>query len=616
MSRAFLGAAFRFTSVAAFAAFTCAIGCSVIATSDLGVGIGFVCTADSECQGKVCNAGVCASRCTVDAECPLPSSCINSLCRVGSCRDDASCGKGSICEATACKAGCRDDNGCNAGEICNELACKVACRDDKGCTEGKICRDGACQATLKIAAVFSGAIDGQDGWTTSHKIGLDVATKAYPDVRYGDASYAFKQNVKKAEDITKAIDQYAGEGASVIITTSPVGTDAAIQAAPKYPNVKFIAAGARKNGGLTNVGAYAAKTEQAWYVAGRLAGRVSDRGKKCVGIILPTPTRELIRDTNAFIRGVRRQVPDGKVVIRWLGGGRDLATSPSYSYKSTNNPATATNPAAPWFDSANDGLLFREELLAAQIADLGCTLVANRTDTQRSVLAVEKRFKIPVKNSVLATTLFSMGVDTKDACRAALAPDGEWFPSCLGSTFWNWSGVYSKVLDQVKRDVWKGLLTDELFRSDASAIIKFELSPFPTVTGIDADASQGYLIDAADKGFDAVFTGPYKFTGQRDLDRDGNADANQTIGAGELVSAEELNRMCWFVDGAVELPDPTVVTYESLIPAMVPYGPTVAGQTSTLNESFAADKKKYGDVIQFVKSNSEDPQTVMSCTLH
>jgi hypothetical protein len=96
------------------------------------------------------------------------------------------------------------------------------------------------------------------------------------------------------------------------------------------------------------------------------------------------------------------------------------------------------------------------------------------------------------------------------------------------------------------------------------------------------------------------------------LNRDGVADANQAVVKGDVLSDDELDRMCWFVEGTYELPAPTNVDYKSLTPALVPHGPAIVGGTSTLGSS-AGERKKYGDVIDYLRGIGEDPAHVMSC---
>jgi basic membrane lipoprotein Med (substrate-binding protein (PBP1-ABC) superfamily) len=539
----------------------CAIAvlhCSLIAQSTLKSGIGESCAADSDCQNAICSQGVCASICATDTDCPSPSICLTGLCKLG---------------------------------------CHVA--DE--CATGSLCLANVCTAPLRVAALLPGIPDGSDAWSTSQKIGLDDATSALPYVSFAGQPYLSQDDLRTGEEIDPFISQYAAQGAQVIITTSEMGTTDVLAQAQQFPNVTFLAMGATDNASLPNVGAYSGKAEQAWYAAGELSARVVTTSAQCIGMILPTPTNEIVRETNAFALGARHQQPNVKIVIRWLGATEDFAVAPQYPYQATTFG----------FDSATDGALYREELLAAQLVDLGCTLVGHRTDTQRVVVAIDQRFK-----GTLGSGFFSLGVDARDACRANVTLTGTWYPSCLGTVYWSWDDLYEKIFGQLHSGTWTPVVEADTFRTDSTSLTQLGLSPYPSLTGIESADAEVVLQDVANAGYDAVFEGPYSFDGQRNISGDGVPDANQSVAAGAVLSDNELQRMCWFVDGIYELPDPTVVSYGTLIPALVPYGPPISGSTTTLDPSDASSTKKYGDVITYVESLSEDPTQVMSCALN
>jgi hypothetical protein len=644
------------------------------------------CTTNPDCPSpSICVSGKCRIGCTADTSCGSGNICLDSTCRAG-CRTDDACVTGQICDTkttSTCREGCRTtgDRGCATGTICDAASetCLTGCVDDKGCTEpgficgpdklcrlgchddagcgtgficeGSVCRTGCrgddptkspktcapgsycdsgsatCLASLRVCAILPGLTLGQDAWSTAHRIGLDEAAVTLPYVRFGDKPYVVKEGIRKPDDIKKEIAACATSGADVIYTASPAATEQALIDAPLYPKVKFILAGARKNNTLPNVGAYRAKGEQPWYAAGRLAARVaSTKGNKCIGLILPTPSKQIVSETNAFVRGARYQGGVGtKVVIRWLGGTKDLATDVSYDY-------TASNYS---FNSAVDGRLYREQLLAAQLADLGCAVVMHRTETQRVVSIIESRLKVAVKGSAtLGFPLFSMASDLRFACKHDLTATGTWFESCLGSLYYNGGGLDARVFGQIMpppagTGTWKADVVNESFSIDAAALLKFELLDLESITGIERDAAKKYLEEAADGiwpdyAFTGTTTNPLKFNGQRDGDKDGFPDPLQTVGTGVSLTAEEIDRMCWFVDGTYEMPTCGTAsctgTYASLIPAMVPYGPPMSGQVTTTSDT-APDKAKYGDVIQFVKGLGtlglpSDPTKVMNCALN
>src|SRR5687767_13457056 len=113
--------------------------CTLIADADLKAGIGRPCGKNEDCQASICDRGLCTIRCSEDAECALPSLCFDGMC----------------------SAGCKLDTQCAANEACLDRTCKP---------------------TTRVAALLPGAAGGEDGWTTSHKQGLDEATTKHASV--------------------------------------------------------------------------------------------------------------------------------------------------------------------------------------------------------------------------------------------------------------------------------------------------------------------------------------------------------------------------------------------------------------------------------------------------
>lgn len=653
--------------------------CTIIAKSDLGAGIGVKCSSGDDCQGGLCEKGVCSSQCTTDVDCPKPSLCIAARCRLG-CKSDATCSAGTICEADVCRAGCREDTQCNAGagEICDKTAftCKVGCRTNMTCGAGKICKNetciagcandkgcgtgsiclgemckpgcrpkdlvnngcaagqycetgtpdttGVCKPSIQVGAIVPGKTDGSDAWSTSHRVGLDDTAKLTPYIYFKTKPYELAAEVKTLDANKKKIDELAAAGANAVIVTSPNGYEAAYQLASKYESVKFLAMGARDNRGLKNLGSYRTNTDAGWYVSGRLAGRlVATTPAKCVGLILPHAGRQIVREANAFIMGVRKQVADAKVVIRWLGAGTD-PEAPAYTFTS----------ASGYYSTPGGVKLNREELLAAQIADLGCAVIAHHTDTQRSVSFVDKTLKNSFK-SHFGPSLFSFATDLEHACRVdPFNADSEYRLSCAGSLYWNWTPLYTDIFAKMRMGTWDARANNVPWTASAEAPLKFkEHKDAASVLGVPPSEIQAYRIEMQNNPeyvWDPTHHVGIKFVGQRDLDKNGLPDAKQEVFTFEEVLSEpnELDRMCWFVQGAFEFASCSTAsctaTTSSLVPALVPYGPRMDTAsstcvmradkcTSTLASAIPADRAKYADVIDFIKTIGGEPQVVMDC---
>ncbi len=68
---------------ALLAASAAGYGCTLIANATIGQGLGEVCEDDSECQGSVCQGGICTLECGSSGDCPEPSRCqSDGLCAV------------------------------------------------------------------------------------------------------------------------------------------------------------------------------------------------------------------------------------------------------------------------------------------------------------------------------------------------------------------------------------------------------------------------------------------------------------------------------------------------------------------------------------------------------
>ena len=112
------------------------------------------------CTGDSCEAGTGACvhedldvcECTVDADCPGESACL-----------DVSCGPGGLCIEVPLDGACDDEDVCTEGDACVDGAClgtSIACVDDELCTE-----DGCDPLSGCTFAPISGACDDADPCT-------------------------------------------------------------------------------------------------------------------------------------------------------------------------------------------------------------------------------------------------------------------------------------------------------------------------------------------------------------------------------------------------------------------------------------------------------------------
>jgi basic membrane lipoprotein Med (substrate-binding protein (PBP1-ABC) superfamily) len=451
--------------------------CTLLVDASLQSGIGLRCNVDADCHASTCESGLCVKKCDNDIDCPNPSRCFV----------------------------------------------------------------GTCQFPFKVGALWSGVGVGGDGWTHSHKTGMDDAAARLGYLDFGGQPYLFLEQVQTPAAVDMGVDDYVARGADLIVATSFSQRDEILKKADQYPNVKFLTCGGfRPNG--KNVGSYFGRYEQGWYIGGKMAAL---KAKKRIGYIAPESTPGVVRFLNAFLRGAQSVNPNILLEVRWLGFWKDLHDQRTYAYTAKNYPF-ATDPT----DATT--LLYREELLAAQMIDSGCEVVIHETDTQRSVAFIDARLGGMGPGG---SRLLSLAVDIKDGCRVNADPAGRWLPTCLGAIFWNWGAIYTDLFDQMHRGVWAPTNLVEPISADMRA------TPFSFVldmnSGISNDELQSAVVDVAQRDYRTMYQGPYATTGQRDQDGDGVPDPVQAVAAGEVPSEAELSTMCFFAKGVVEKTDPS-----------------------------------------------------------
>lgn len=136
---------------------------------------------------------------------------------------------------------------------------------------------------------------------------------------------------KDAKDYLPNIELFAKQKYDVIVTTGYAITDTTREAAQKYPDIKFVAIDQFQSAGtLPNVVGVVFKEDQAGYLAGVLAAKLSKSG--VIAAVLGT---DIIPAVVAFKEGYERGAiatnPDIKVISTFHPGGLDVAfTDPEW----------------------------------------------------------------------------------------------------------------------------------------------------------------------------------------------------------------------------------------------------------------------------------------------
>jgi basic membrane lipoprotein Med (substrate-binding protein (PBP1-ABC) superfamily) len=105
-------------------------------------------------------------------------------------------------------------------------------------------------------------------------------------------------------------------GHGIIFATSYGYLDYAIRLGERYPDVAFLHAGGLRTS--ANVGTYWADSDDGMYLAGILAGRMTQSDK--LGFVGAFQIPQLFRSINAFTRGAQSVNPDVTTTVVWTGG--------------------------------------------------------------------------------------------------------------------------------------------------------------------------------------------------------------------------------------------------------------------------------------------------------
>ncbi|MEZ5668115.1 MAG: BMP family ABC transporter substrate-binding protein [Alphaproteobacteria bacterium] len=162
---------------------------------------------------------------------------------------------------------------------------------------------------LKVGFVYLGPIS-DHGWTYQHEQGR-LAVEAH----FGAAvETTYVENVADGADSERVIRNLAAGGYDIVFATSFGYMNGALAVAEAYPGVVIEHATGYKR--AANMGTYMAASHEGRYVAGFVAGHVTETG--LVGYIASFPIPEVIRDINAVMLGLQASNPDARLQVIWL----------------------------------------------------------------------------------------------------------------------------------------------------------------------------------------------------------------------------------------------------------------------------------------------------------
>jgi len=142
--------------------------------------------------------------------------------------------------------------------------------------------------------VYVGPV-GDAGWTYSHDQGRK-ALEALPFVKETMAADSVPEDPRL---VAEAIDGLVARGANLIFTTSFGFMDPTIEAAKRHPAVTFMHCSGFRT--ADNAGTYFGREYEGRYLAGMLAGGMTESGR--IGYVAAFPIPEVVRGINAFALG-------------------------------------------------------------------------------------------------------------------------------------------------------------------------------------------------------------------------------------------------------------------------------------------------------------------------
>ncbi|MBW4644405.1 MAG: BMP family ABC transporter substrate-binding protein [Goleter apudmare HA4340-LM2] len=246
---------------------------------------------------------------------------------------------------------------------------------------------------LKVGFVYTRSVR-DFGWTYYHDLGRREMEAYLQD----KVKTTFLENVNEDADAQKVIRQLALDGNKLIFTTSLGYMNPTIKVAQEFPDVIFENCQGYKR--AKNVGTYLGRFEEARYLTGMIAGKMTK--SNIIGFIGTYPIPEVIRTINAFTQGLRLTNPQAKVQVLWVQS---------------------------WYDSP------KERQTAQALINLGADVLAQHTDSTATVqLAGEKG-------------IYAFGYNT-DMSRFATK-------SHLTATIHKWGKFYTDTALAVMNGTWK-----------------------------------------------------------------------------------------------------------------------------------------------------------------
>lgn len=178
------------------------------------------------------------------------------------------------------------------------------------------CSSATAEEPLKVAYVYVSPI-GDSGWTYMH----DRARKIVEEEFDGRIETSYVESVSEGSDSERVIRNLSARGNDLIFTTSFGYMNPTLRVARRFPDTRYEHATGYKT--ADNVGNYQARAYQGRYLAGMIAGAMSESGN--MGYVAGFPIPEVLRGINAFMLGAQETNPDATLRVSWTNSWHDPA---------------------------------------------------------------------------------------------------------------------------------------------------------------------------------------------------------------------------------------------------------------------------------------------------
>ncbi|MEO1070030.1 MAG: BMP family ABC transporter substrate-binding protein, partial [Cyanobacteria bacterium J06638_6] len=281
------------------------------------------------------------------------------------------------------------------------------------------------------------------------------------------------------------------DGAQVLFPTSFGYFDPHILAlAEEFPEVQFFHAGGLYQEGVhpKNVGSYFGFIDEAQYVAGVVAGRMSPAGK--LGFVAAKPIPQVLRNVNSFTLGARSVNPAATTQVIFTG-----------EWAEPVKEAEATN----------------------SMADQGIEVITCHVDSPKVVMETAERRGV-----------FASGYH---ADQSPLAPEGY-----LTGAEWDWSSIYTALGEDfvAGKTLMAGDIPHILRGGLADNFCK--LSPYGPAVSDEAKADGDAAIAALTSGELVIYQGPLMTN---------TGDEVIPAGEELKIDNVELEKTDYFVEGVI-----------------------------------------------------------------